>query len=63
VRTLPIGLLLGGSSYQPTLPVLVVANLLTLLPNQRTAIAFRVTPQAGSSWQIDDVYLDPYRRH
>jgi hypothetical protein len=63
VQSLPIGLLTGGSSFQHTLPVLVVANLLPLLPNQHTAVAFRLTPEAGSAWQIDDVYLDPHRRH
>jgi hypothetical protein len=51
----PIG---GGSSWQPSLPVPIVANVLTLLPGQSTAIAFRFTP-TGGDWRIDDVYVDP----
>ena len=62
VRSLVIGLLAGTGSWQPTLPLPVVANLLPLLPNQNTAVAFRFTPQGiGGSWRIDDVYVDPWR--
>lgn len=62
VHALSIGTVGGGSSWQPTLPAPVVANLLPLLPNERTAVAFRFTPQGyGSDWRIDDVYVDPWR--
>jgi hypothetical protein len=63
VLALPIGAALSASSrWEPTLPLPVVANLLPLLPDQRTAIAFRFTPLDDSgAWRIDDVYLDPYR--
>jgi hypothetical protein len=60
VRALPIGLLLAGSQWQPTLPMPIIANLLPLLPGERTAVAFRFTPHGGN-WRIDDVYVDPYR--
>jgi hypothetical protein len=56
----PIGVVAAGSSWTPTLPQAVVANLLPLMPPDRTAIAFRFTPLLGS-WQIDDVYVDPWR--
>jgi hypothetical protein len=62
VRSLPIGLALGGSRWQPTLPMPVVANLLPLLPGQNTAVAFRFSPTGWGTWQIDDVYVDPHRR-
>lgn len=63
VLSLPIGLHLGGSSWQPTVPFLVIANLLPLLPGEHTAVAFRFTAQGlGANWRIDDVYVDPFRR-
>ena len=64
VNSLPlVGAVLPTSSWQPTvLPVVVVANLLPLLPGQRTPVAFRFTPTLGGAWSIDDVYVDPYSR-
>jgi hypothetical protein len=60
VLTAPIGVVTGGG-WAPTLPMTVVANLLPLLPGDQTAVAFRFTAVAGS-WQIDDVYVDPWNR-
>ncbi len=63
VHALQIGQVLGHRAWSPTLPMPVIANLLPLLPGQRTAVAFRFTPTGpGSSWLIDDVYVDPYRK-
>jgi hypothetical protein len=59
--TLPIGVDLGGS-WHPSLPMLVVANLLPLLPPDRTAVKFTFTPLLGGSWQVDDVFVDPAAR-
>ncbi len=61
VATLPIGTVLNGGSWQPTLPMLAVANLLPLLPGEHTPVAFRFTAQGGA-WSVDDVYVDPYMR-
>ena len=61
VTTLPIGSVLNDGSWQPTLPIAIVANLLTLLPGERTPIALRFTAQGGD-WSVDDVYVDPYGR-
>ena len=63
-RALTVGRLLNGSSWQPTLPVLFLANLLSppLLTNGTTNVAFRFTPQGSlSGWKIDDVYVDPFK--
>jgi hypothetical protein len=60
--TLPIGADLGGA-WHPSLPALVVANLLPLLPPDMTAVRFKFAPQLGGSWQIDDVYVDPRMSH
>jgi hypothetical protein len=62
VTSLPIGVVTGSSSWQPTLPMTVVANLLALLPGEHTAVAFRFTPMLGGSWSIDDAQVDPYNR-
>jgi hypothetical protein len=56
--TLPIGVDLGGA-WHPSLPSLVVANLLPLLPPDMTAVRFKFAPLLGGAWQIDDVYVDP----
>jgi hypothetical protein len=59
VHALPIGLVGAGEAWQPTPPLLIVANLLPLLPGERTAVAFRLTP-TGGSFAVDDVYVDPW---
>lgn len=61
VVTLPIGVVTRDGSWQPTLPMLAVANLLPLLPGEHTPIAFHFTAQGGA-WSVDDVYVDPYGR-
>ena len=64
VLSAPIGVVSAlNSKWQVTLPLPVVANLLPLLPNQKTAIAFRFrTVGLLGNWQIDDVYVDPRKR-
>jgi hypothetical protein len=59
VHSLTIGNVDSTSSWQPSLQMPVVANLLPLLPDQYTPVEFRFTPQGGN-WQIDDVYVDPH---
>ncbi len=61
--TLPIGVVLPGGQWKPTLPFLVVANLLPLLPGDLTPVRFVFTPQGAGSWSVDDVFVDPYRGH
>jgi hypothetical protein len=60
VVELPVGVVTPTGSWQPTLPMTVVANLLPLLPGDYAPVQFRFTPVIGS-WQIDDVYVDPWR--
>ena len=63
VQSLPIGVVAAGRSWQPTQPMVIGANLLPLLPGEQTPVAFEFKPLgAGGNWQIDDVYVDPYRR-
>jgi hypothetical protein len=61
VKTLPVGVVLAGGQWQPTLPFPVLASLLPLLPGEMTPVQFRFTPVGGGTWQIDDVYVDPWR--
>jgi len=61
VVALPIGAGVLGTSWQPSLPAVVTASLLPLLPDQKTAVAFRFRALSGS-WNLDDVYVDPYGR-
>jgi hypothetical protein len=52
---------LGGSSWHPTVAMPLIGNILTLSRTDRTPVRFRFTPLLFGSWQIDDVYVDPYR--
>jgi hypothetical protein len=52
----------GGSSWHPTAAMPVLVNLLTLSTTDRTPVRFRFTPLLLGSWQIDDVYVDPFSR-
>ena len=62
-QSLTIGRVLGGAEWSPTLVMPVVANLLALVPGERTAVAFRFTAEGTvASWRIDDVYVDPYSK-
>jgi hypothetical protein len=56
----PVGVVLANGQWKPTPPMLIVANLLPLLPGDRTPVKFQFTPVLGD-WQIDDVYVDPHR--
>jgi hypothetical protein len=61
---LPIGTFSAGASWQPTAPALLLANLtaLPLLTNGAAHVQLRFTPLGdGGSWQIDDVYVDPFK--
>ena len=57
----PVGAGLLGTSWSPSLTGVILTNLLPLLPNNKTAVAFRFRAVTGS-WNVDDVYVDPYQR-
>jgi hypothetical protein len=61
--TLPIGLFVAGPSWQPTPITLLLANIPdSLLPSgDSAAVALRFVPHGRGAWQIDDVYVDPFR--
>jgi hypothetical protein len=57
----PVGAGLLATSWQPSLPGVILTNLLPLLPGEKTAVAFRFRALTGA-WNVDDVYVDPYAR-
>jgi hypothetical protein len=64
VQSLPVGLVVAGSRWQPTLPIAFLTNITgsVLSRDGTTAVAFRFTPMGiGGAWQIDDVYVDPFK--
>jgi hypothetical protein len=63
VLTVPVGVHTGGAGWHPSLPGLVLADFLTILDGDgELAVAFRFKPMGlGATWQIDDVYVDPFR--
>lgn len=57
--TTPVGLLLAGGAWRPTLPLPFLDGLLSVTQG---TVQFRFTPLgAGSGWQIDDLYVDPFK--
>jgi hypothetical protein len=60
VHALPVGLVPAPSAWAPGPPVLVVANLLPLLPGERTAVAFRLRA-VGGAVAVDEIHVDPWR--
>lgn len=53
--TLPVGLSLGGATWGPSPPLLVVGNLID------DEVSFRFTSLLGSA-AIGDVWVDPYKK-
>ena len=61
LRTIAALPVLAGSSWQPTLPLPILANLLPNLSGDQAVVAFRFTA-VGGSFRVDDVYVDPYAK-
>ena len=53
----------GSADWGPSSPSLFLANITGLLAlNGTTAqVSFRFTPRNGSTWRVDDVYVDPLK--
>jgi hypothetical protein len=61
-KAVPIGVVTPGGSWQPTLPmVMIVNNLGALSKDGMLPVAFRFTPVGSGTWQLDDLYVDPWR--
>lgn len=64
IRTKTAGTLSAGSTWAPTQSVSTVLTLSTIVGTLiPSAIEIRFTPLDSSGrWQVDDVYIDPFRR-
>jgi hypothetical protein len=64
VRTKTAATLRGGSTWAPTQSISTVLTLSTIVGTLiPSAIEIRFTPLGSSGqWQVDDVYVDPFRR-
>jgi hypothetical protein len=59
--TLPLGVVGTAESWQPSLPVLFTLSANQLLGGTST-VDFRFTALGlGGKWQVDDVYVDPFK--
>jgi hypothetical protein len=58
----PVGVVLGNGTWKPTPAFLYLGNALAILAGNSTPMSFRFTPLLGGEWQIDDVYVDPFRK-
>lgn len=62
-RSLPIGVALPTSNWQPTLPMaMLVSTLGALTKNGMVAVEYRFTPIGPANWRLDDVFVDPWRK-
>ena len=52
-------MLLPNGQWKPSPRFLVVANLLPLLPGEKTPVQFRVRSVGLGTWSVDDFYVDP----
>jgi hypothetical protein len=60
---LPIGWAVPSSSWQPTVPMVILMNLLAPLTKDGMApVAFRLTTVGAGQWRVDDFYVDPLRK-
>jgi hypothetical protein len=56
LQSLTIGTVTGDGQWAPTDALPITANTYEM------AVAFRFTAVGDSTWTIDDVYVDPYRK-
>ena len=51
--------ILPSGQWKPSPRFLVVANLLPLLPGEKTPVQFRMRSVGLGTWWVDDFYVDP----
>lgn len=60
----PMGVVTGlGSSWRPSLPMVLTTGLVDSLLDGEATVRFRFTVLGlGGAFQVDDVFVDPYKR-
>jgi len=58
--TLPVGTIVAGSGFQPTLPLPLLANLTSPLSGGTGSVQLHFVA-LGAGFQLDDVYVDPFK--
>lgn len=62
LKPVTIGTVSGTTAWAPTSAMLLQANLLSVLSaDGLTELSLRLTATSGT-WQVDDVYVDPFRK-
>ena len=59
--SVPVGAVLPSSSWQPTPVFLTASAVAAAVAGGEAPLALRFTSVAGT-WQVDDVFVDPYKR-
>jgi hypothetical protein len=59
--SLPVGVVTPSSTWQPTLPMLTGSIAGAALAGGDAGLSLRFTAVSGT-WQVDDVFVDPYAR-
>jgi hypothetical protein len=64
LRAVPLLPVIGvPGAWAPTLPTPLVVNAATPLVDDLRQVALRFSvPERAGTWQVDDVYVDPYRK-
>jgi hypothetical protein len=64
IRTKTVGTIQAGPTWAPTQSVSTVLSLSTIVGTLiPSAVQIRFTPlDSSGSWQVDDLYIDPFRR-
>jgi len=62
-RSLLVAPVLGGSAWSPSLPLLFLQGITSILSsNGQTTVSFTFTPVGSAGhWQVDDFYVDPIK--
>jgi hypothetical protein len=58
--TVLVGVIVPGGTFGPTLPLPLLANLVTPLPSGNGSVTLTFTA-VGHTVQIDDLYIDPFK--
>ena len=62
IASLPVGTVLPSGTWKPTLPYVFAVNALAPLGSNYQVVAFQFVAQGSATWEIDDVYVDPWTK-